>query len=249
MAFSKKKISEIRQLHQKKFREQSGLFIVEGTKSVLEVIRSDWEITMLCALSGWLSIHALFLSGIEHQEVSQDELERVSCLRTPQEVLAVVRKKEFNMHSICMDEHLLVLDGIRDPGNMGTIIRTADWFGQRQILCSGDSVEVTNPKVIQASMGSFLRVKVIYADIAAYLCQLPKDCAIYGTFMTGKPLKETHFTNNAIVIIGNEGKGISENVASLISEKITIPRGESETESLNASIAAGILLYKLNVEK
>lgn len=197
MTFSKKKISEIRQLHQKKFREQNGLFIVEGTKSVMEVVQSDWEIAMICALPAWISKHAKMLSGIECHEVSPEELVRVSCLRTPQEVLAVVRKNEFDTHALNMDEPLLVLDGIRDPGNMGTIIRTADWFGQRQILCSDDSVEITNPKVIQASMGSFLRVKVAYADIAAYLQQLSEKHAVYGTFMEGKPLKEVGFSSSS----------------------------------------------------
>ena len=248
MSISKNKIAEIRQLHQKKFREQQGLFIVEGEKSVMEAICSDWKIEALFALPTWLSKHETILSGFEHDEISPNELERISCLKTPQEVLVVVRKKEFDTHAIDINSPLLVLDGIRDPGNMGTIIRTADWFGLKQILCSEDSVELTNPKVIQASMGSFIRMKIVYADIVAYLHQLPKERAIYGTFMEGTSLKDIHFNNNDIVIIGNEGKGISESVIPFISKRITIPHhGESQTESLNASIATAIVLYEYTI--
>ncbi|MDR2978901.1 MAG: RNA methyltransferase [Bacteroidales bacterium] len=246
MSISKNKIAEIRRLHQKKFREQEGLFIVEGNKSVIEVIRSDWEIVSLFSVPGWMAENTAILPTFDHYEISRSELERLSTLQTPQEVMAVVRKQTFDAKSIDQEQQLLVLDGIRNPGNMGTIIRTADWFGMRQILCNEDCVELTNPKVIQASMGSFLRVKVVYADIVSFLRQLPAKRNIYGTFMEGTSIRDIAFTNNDIVIIGNEGKGISEQVTPLITEKITIPHTQKhQTESLNASIAAAILLYEL----
>ncbi|MDL2296814.1 RNA methyltransferase [Bacteroidales bacterium OttesenSCG-928-E04] len=243
---SKKQIANIKQLHQKKFRELSGLFIVEGEKSVSEVMKSNWEIASLYAVPEWVERHSMLLANFVHYTVSQEELERISCLRTPQEVIAVVRKIEAGSSDIDTTSPLLILDGIRDPGNMGTIIRTADWFGIAQILCSEDSVELTNPKVIQATMGSFLRVKVVHGNIVDFLNNLSPKQNVYGTFMEGKPIQEVVFNPTDIVIIGNEGKGISENVTPLISERITIPHpANRETESLNASIAAGIVLYEL----
>lgn len=246
MPISKKQITEVQKLHQKKFREQEQQFIVEGTKSVLEVIGSDWKISSLFALSGWIEEHHLKIQDIEYQEVTLTELERISCLKTPQSVLAVVQEKDLSTSSIREGTPLLILDDIRDPGNLGTIIRTADWFGIQQILCSPDTVEYTNPKVIQASMGSFLRVAVFYRNLPEYLREVHGKRPIFGSFMDGEDVKNVPFSPQDILVIGNEGRGISEEILPFISQKVTIPySGEQKTESLNASIATAILLYEM----
>ena len=242
---TKKQISEIRKLHLKKHRDEMGLFLVEGTKSVSDLIRSPLETVALFATEAWLSSHPL-PKQVEGVCISDKELERISCLQTPQEVLAVVKTPVFSTADLLKQQPILVLDGIRDPGNLGTIIRTADWFGFRQIVCSKDTVEFTNPKVIQATMGSFTRVKVMYADLCDFLKKEDKR-RIFGTFMQGKAIGETEFAQSDILVIGNEGHGISPAVEALVSQKITIPAGVQtgeRAESLNAALSTAIVLYQ-----
>jgi len=241
---SKAKISEIKKLAQKKFREESGLFIVEGTKSVTDLLLSQLVVEEVFATSHWLAAHPLPQS-IRCAEVSPGELERMSCLTTPQEVLATVRIPHFDPNTIDDRDAVIALDGIRDPGNLGTIIRTADWFGFKQVVCSPDCVEFTNPKTIQATMGSFCRMRVFSTDLPDFLKE--KDCSILGTFMNGEPIETVKFNRNDILVIGNESNGISRAVEALVSRRIHIPSFETSpthAESLNASIAAAVVMYQ-----
>lgn len=259
---SKALISQIRLLHHKKHRDEQGLFIVEGVKSCLETLQSEFEVVQcfvnerffnainvkdaqssqekFCALCE-KSLHPLQLN-----KISEKEMERLSCLTTAPEILCIVKKMQYQLHDLKDDKPLLVLDAIRDPGNLGTIIRTADWFGFDQILCSEDCVEFTNPKVIQATMGSFTRAKVVYANLADYLATQAHR-TIYGLHMNGEPIQKQLFTNSDIVIIGSESHGISEKLASFINKKIEIPMFPHEAslpESLNAAIATGIFMFE-----
>ena len=214
---------------------------------MLETLRSDWTV-MEVFLTEWM------LPAIEDVPihcpvtmVSSREMERTSMLTTPPEILALVEQKTFAANDLRIDLPLLVLDDIRDPGNLGTIIRTADWFGFEQILCSPTCVELTNPKVIQATMGSFLRMKVVYEELTSILKKRQSQSTIYGTFMEGVPVQQIAFKGNDTLIIGNEANGISEALMPLIQQKISIPSyavGRDKAESLNASIAAAIVMYQ-----
>jgi TrmH family RNA methyltransferase len=239
---AKNLISQIRLLHHKKHRDEQQLFIVEGVKSCIETLQSDFEVVQCFATER-------FDKNIIDEtctSVSEKEMERLSCLSTPSEILCIVKKPQFAFNDLDEEKPLLILDAIRDPGNLGTIIRTADWFGFKQLLCSEDCVEFTNPKVIQASMGSFTRTKIVYAKLSDYLA-IQTHRAIYGLYMNGEPIQKQSFKNNDIVIIGSESHGISENLSSYITKKIEIPIFPHEgtaPESLNAAIAAGIFMYE-----
>ena len=240
---AKIQIQEIKKLHQKKFREQSGTFLVEGTKSVLELIASDIKINALWFTEHWAKEHKNEIRSLPFNTLSLKDMERISTLKTPQEALAVAEIPFFSVDEIDNTAPLLILDAIRDPGNLGTIVRTADWFGITQILASLDTVELTNPKTIQASMGSFARVKVIYADLAVYL-KSRNDTPLFGTFMEGTPISKINFAFNSMILIGNEANGISDALLPFITEKIYIPAHSDSTESLNASIATAVVLYE-----
>lgn len=244
---SKNRITDIKKLSQKKFREEMRLFIVEGTKSVLDLLSSQLTVKEVFALEGWCVEHRASLNGFTVSQVVENELERISCLKTPQEVLALAEIPYFDIQNIDYHQPILVLDGIRDPGNLGTIIRTADWFGIRQVVCSNDCVEWTNPKVIMATMGSFSRMKVYYTDLVDFLQKKEIKGRIFGTFMQGKPIQRVDFKKNDILVIGNEANGISKDVEKIITEKIHIPsyaNSATKAESLNASIATAIVLYQ-----
>ena len=214
---------------------------------MLEVLRSDWTVREVLLTERHLAdLTGLSLSSPVTQ-CSAQEMERISTLTTPPEIMALVERKQFTDSDIRNDQPLLVLDDIRDPGNLGTIIRTADWFGFEQILCSPTCVELTNPKVIQATMGSFLRMKVVYEELPTILKQRQSQSTIYGTFMEGVPVQQIDFKGNDTLIIGNEANGISDALKPLIQQKISIPTyavGRDKAESLNASIATAIVLYE-----
>ena len=246
MKISKNKIADIRRLHQKKYRDEESLFLVEGHKSVMELLYSKWKTAELFATASWIAeFETSIPSSLPIVEVNEAEMERISCLKTPQKVLAVAHTFRYATKDINTKDGLLLLDGISDPGNLGTIIRTADWFGYKQILCSPNCVELTNPKTIQASMGSFCRVKLFYDDLRSFLSQKEESIPLYGAFMEGTPIQEIPFQKQDMIIIGSEANGISEELLPFITEKITIPSPTgNRTESLNASIATSIILYQ-----
>ncbi len=245
---SKSKISQIRSLHLKKNRDEQNLFIVEGIKSCTELIHSNMEVIAIFLTEKTAPQFSQILKNNSFVIVSENEMERMSCLKTTPEILCIAKIPGFSVSDFDNQLPILILDEIKDPGNMGTIIRNADWFGITQILCSENSVEFSNPKVIQATMGSFTRIKIVYGDIVSFLSK-QSNRNIYGMVMDGEPIEKTSFHSNDIIIIGNESHGISVPVLEKINQKILIPHYVSNpntAESLNASVAAGIVLYEFS---
>lgn len=236
---SKNELKYIQSLCQKKQRTEDGLFLAEGPKLAMELLNSDYRVEKFFATKEWLSENPV---DIDATTVSEIELGKMSSLQTPNEVLVVCRQKKDLGEPIFKNKITLVLDGLQDPGNMGTIIRIADWFGIDQIIASEDSVEFYNPKVIQSTMGSFIRVKCWYKNLPELLhtAKVP----IYGALLKGKSVNEVGVLKEGILVIGNESKGIREAVLPFISAAVTIPR-IGHAESLNAAVATGILLSHL----
>lgn len=240
---SKGRISDIRKLHQKKFRDQEHLFLVEGRKSVEMLLQSDFDVVEIFATENACQDNQKLLRNSSVTLVSQSEMERISALSTAPELLAVVRQPSVS-DPIADNEPILVLDRIADPGNLGTMIRTADWFGIRQIVCSPDCVELYNPKTIQSTMGSFCHVRVRYESLLPFLKE-QTNRRILGTFLGGESIITFDFKTSDIIVIGSESNGISAPVAQCITHRITIPRGKTtgpSAESLNAAIAAAIVM-------
>ncbi|MEK7224162.1 MAG: RNA methyltransferase [Bacteroidota bacterium] len=246
----KQKAKYIQTLGQKKFREQEGVFIAEGPKLVKELLETNAAaIKEIYGVKDWIVENEKLLAKKEVTEVTEAELEKISQLTTPNKVLAIVRQFDNDEDIDVRGKITLVLDGIQDPGNMGTIIRIADWFGIEQIVCSNDSADIYNPKVVQATMGSIARVRVLYTDLEEWLTG-QKDIRIYASVLEGQDVTGMKKLNEGIIIIGNESRGISETVLNLANVKITIPRkarpddpvGRGKAESLNAAVAAGIVL-------
>jgi RNA methyltransferase, TrmH family len=232
---SKNEAKYIQSLYHKKTREAEGVFVVEGVKIVEELLASDYDVKKIYATEEWKkSID----TSTEIIQVTGDELQRISGLQTANKVLAIAMQKQIAKHQF-KGRITIVLDGIQDPGNMGTIIRIADWFGVKQIIASDDTVELYNPKVLQSSMGSFIRVGVWYGDIVEELKKA--NVPVYGALLDGKNVFEMQKVNEGLLVIGNESKGLSEEVIQLISQPITIPRFGG-AESLNAAVATGIIL-------
>ncbi|MDN5577713.1 MAG: RNA methyltransferase [Chryseobacterium sp.] len=237
------KIKILQSLYKKKFRQKYNLFLVEGNKTIKEIPLSRYKIQEIFTINP----SELGIDGVKIIEISDSELKKISFLQHPKDSVAVCELLEPKFLADVPIQ--LVLDGIQDPGNLGTIIRLADWFGIEQIICSEDTVDFYNPKVIQASMGSFLRVNITYQNIENYLQN--STAAIIGTDMDGENFYQFDFPEKFNLILGNEGNGIRPNIEELLTHKITIPRfGKSKsTESLNVSMAAGIILGQIFSEK
>jgi TrmH family RNA methyltransferase len=234
---SKNEVKYIQSLYHKKTRSEERLFVVEGPKLTGEVLQSTFTIRTIYATAEWLKGNGN-IDGVTVKEVTAEELSRLSHLQTANQVLAVVEQPtETGIPQ--QDQLSLVLDGIQDPGNLGTIIRIADWFGITQIIASDDTVELFNPKVLQSTMGSFLRVKVWYQDIEAFL-QSSKQ-PVYGALLNGENVTQHAGIKQGLLIIGNESKGIRPNIMPYVQHALTIPR-LGHAESLNAAVATGILL-------
>jgi TrmH family RNA methyltransferase len=240
---SKSKIKYIQSLGQKKARDEADLFIAEGPRIIEELLREGrMPVREIYALEGWAANHSVAINGVTITVITEDELARISQLTTPNQVLAIV-KKQADPVIIAKGKISLVLDGIQDPGNLGTLIRIADWFGIEQMVCSPDSVDMYNPKVVQATMGSITRVEVLYTELGDWLSS-QKNIPVYATALEGKNINEVPAMKEGLIIIGNEGKGIRPEVMALATVKITIPR-KGRAESLNAAVATGIILSKL----
>lgn len=240
----------IRSLHQKKYRIKHQLFIAEGVKIVSELLaQNNFKIHQIYASSNWIEKHSeqhLKLKG-NITKVDNKELKKLSNLKTPNEVLAVVKIPEFEKFSPSDQALNIVLEDIRDPGNLGTIIRIADWYGCKAIYCSPNSVDCYNSKVIQAAMGSLFRVKVFYEPLEE-LFGNNKQITSYGTFMDGTDLNNTEWKKPCFLVMGNEANGISEKTQTLIQEKVSII-GKGNTESLNLSVATGIFVHQIMSKK
>ncbi|MBQ9312399.1 MAG: RNA methyltransferase [Bacteroidales bacterium] len=238
---SKNLLKQIASYKQKKYRQEDKVFVVEGEKCVNELLHSDFEIVYLCATKKW------FQRGIYSDkfiEVTEKELERISNLTTPDKVLAVVKQKESKRIEI-KDELYIALDCINNPGNLGTIIRLATWFGIKNIICNKESAECYNPKVVQASMGAIFRVNIFYTELDKFINTIDKDFPIYCTVIEGgQNIYNAELTKKGLIIIGNESRGINSELRKRINRPITIPNfsENKEIESLNASIASAIVL-------
>lgn len=215
---------------------------MQGAKAVGEVLASDYTVELLCATPQFLRESYRKDKAKEVTEVTERELTALSSVEANNAALAVVRMKPPALPRLSPDEWTIVLDDIRDPGNLGTIIRTADWYGVRQIVASGETTDVYSPKVINATMGSFLRVQVHYTVLDKFLSSV--KAPVYGTFLDGKDVHRVEFGKGGVLVIGNESRGISPEVAVKVTERITIPR-YGEAESLNASVATAIVLDNL----
>lgn len=235
---TKSELKYIQSLSDKKVRLETGCFIAEGVKLVGEMIAEGYPLKAVYALDSWESPDA----SIEVNRVEVFELAKMSLLQTPNQVLAVALVPQKIKEIDVAGQLTIVLDGIQDPGNLGTIIRTADWFGIQQIVASEDTVDVYNPKVIGATMGSFMRVQVSYKNLAAWLptIKLP----VYGALLEGENIFTTKAPKQGLLVIGSEGKGIRENITDFITHPVTIPK-TGGAESLNAGIAAGIIVAQL----
>ncbi len=235
---TKSELKYIQSLSDKKVRLETGCFIAEGVKLVGEMIAAGYPLKAVYALDSWESPD----TSLEVTRIEAFELEKMSMLQTPNQVLAVAmmphKKEVLNLEGPLT----IVLDGIQDPGNMGTIIRTADWFGITQIVASEDTVDVYNPKVIGATMGSFMRVSVTYKNLAEWIptVKLP----VYGALLEGENVFTIKTPQKGLLVIGSEGKGIRENIFEFITHPVTIPK-IGDAESLNAGIAAGIIVAQL----
>lgn len=232
---SKNQIKLINSLQQKKYRKLHNLFIAEGKKVIQELIDANFSLEHL-----FVTKENLFDSKYNFELISDNDLKKISALTTANDCLAVFKIKEVNSHSSSGLE--LALDNIKDPGNIGTIIRLCDWFGISKIVCTEETVDIYNPKVVQATMGSLARVEVLYTNLANYL--KTTDLEIFGTFMEGTNIYKTELPSKGIIIMGNEANGISTEIENLVTQKISIPRFGSlqQTESLNVATATAVIL-------
>ena len=232
---SKNQIKLINSLQQKKYRKLHNLFIAEGKKVIQELIDANFSLEHL-----FVTKENLFDSKYNFELISDNDLKKISALTTANDCLAVFKIKEVNSHSSSGLE--LALDNIKDPGNIGTIIRLCDWFGISKIVCTEETVDIYNPKVVQATMGSLARVVVLYTNLADYL--KTTDLEIFGTFMEGKNIYKQELPARGIIVMGNEANGISTDIENLVTQKINIPRFGSlqQTESLNVATATAVIL-------
>lgn len=238
---SKAKVKYIKSLQVKKYRKQEQSFLVEGEKGVLELLASDFTTTLVCATKDFIGDHHNKIrdSSIEVIEASPADLAAIGSVESNDAALAVGRMKANARPVIEASGYALVLDDIRDPGNLGTIIRTADWYGIKNIIASEETADLYNPKVIRSTMGSFCRVNVFYTSLAEYIKSA--SCEVYGTFLDGADVHDISFSGGGLIVIGNESNGISDEVGKLVTRRISIPKF-GKAESLNASIATGIIL-------
>ena len=255
---SKNKIKYIRSLELKKNRNTEGKFVAEGFKVVDDLLALQ-PADLIVATGEWLKGKHL-AAQTEVIEVTEEELKKVSVLQHPQQVLAVFKQdagcsyeeakeeandkeKNFGFSEINTSELNLALDGVQDPGNLGTIIRIADWFGITHIYCSQDTADVYNPKVVQATMGSIARVKVEYGNLLGLVESLPADVPVYGTLLDGDNIYQQQLENRGLIVMGNEGKGISPALAKKVNRRLLIPNfpeGRATADSLNVAIATAI---------
>ena len=236
---NKNELKYIQSFAHKKHWVEESVFIIEGPKMVEELMASDWGIHQVYATKKWIQNQPFKPHYVT--EVTDFELEKMSHLQTANEVIALVEKKQIIAPVQLKGQLTLVLDGIQDPGNFGTILRTADWFGLNQIIVSADTANCYNPKVIQSTMGSILRVKVVIADLPELLASV--KLPIYGAVLEGKSIQTTQLQKEGVLIIGNESKGIRKPLLAMITDPITVPK-YGKAESLNAAVATGIILAK-----
>lgn len=247
---SKSRIKYIHSLELKKHRKQEGVFVAEGPKLVGDLL-PVMECVYVAGLADWVDSNSSRISSaVTVDVVTEDELRKVSFLETPQQVLAVFRQPQYEVSLVdaAKANLCIALDDVQNPGNLGTIVRLADWFGIENIFCSKGSADIYNPKTVQATMGGIARVKVHYVDLAEELSRISADASsnipVYGTFLDGENMYSKELSHNGIIIMGNEGRGVSAEVAKTVNERLYIPNypaGRETSESLNVAIATAIV--------
>ena len=238
---SKNQIKFVKSLQKKKFRLESKCFVVESSKNVNEILNSNYKVQQIYATKSWIEKYKT-KDNISINQVNENELQRISSLKTASDVLAVVctplEKNNFDFSGIN-----IILDNVKDPGNLGTIIRICDWFGVKNIYCSQETVDVYNPKVVQSTMGSITRIDVIYTDIRKMIQEVDINIKVYGAVMDGYDVNQIKVNKNSLIVFGNESNGISKEIQDIISERITINK-IGLAESLNVASSAAIILNK-----
>lgn len=251
---SKNKIKYLSSLSEKKSRQENQAFLVEGEKMVLEALNSDARVKSLFYIEKMKGLIPVSLPlNIEKVEITENEALKITSQKTPQGIFAEVAiNDDFYSDSFIYNEMLTVaLHDIQDPGNLGTIVRTADWFGVKQILCSKATVDILNPKVLQSTMGAVFRVRLIYTDLIAAIRESKQKyerIPVFAAVLGGTNIYKNNLPENGILMMGNESKGLSEELIKLATHKITIPRfgnAENSSESLNVSVATAVLLSEL----
>jgi TrmH family RNA methyltransferase len=243
MPVSKNQIKLITSLSLKKFRDESGLFAAEGTKLVKDLSEA-YESTLFIVTDNWLLENKPIATG-KLEVISNEEFRKISNQKNPQGVFAVFKKPVYKVDINSLKSQLsLVLDEVQDPGNLGTIIRIADWFGIKNVICSENCADAFSPKSVQASMGALARVHVHYVNLLVFLKEVPAEIPVYGTFLDGIDIYREELTENGIIVMGNEGNGISPEIEKLVTGRLLIPNfpmDEVTSESLNVSVATAII--------
>lgn len=237
---SRNEVKYIQSLRQKKNRDEERLFVAEGVKIVSELLQAGFDVKKTYALKDWIDQNTNVKNAIL---INDDELKKISNFETPNKVVAIVHQKKQSAIPDLKNKITLVLDGIQDPGNLGTIIRTADWFGVKNIIASSDTADVYNAKVVQATMGSIARINIFYTDLTSFLST--QKIIVLGAALDGENISDATKLNECLLIIGNESKGIRNDIQLYIQKRISIHR-IGNAESLNAAVATGIILWKLN---
>lgn len=237
---SKNTVKFIKSLQQKKFRKQERAFFVEGNKNVTELLASDFKVTHLLYTDKFAGSHPELVNkpGIASYEVGQKVLESLGSFVTSDSALAVAQTKSNTPLVLDQTDLAIALDNVRDPGNLGTIIRIADWYGIRKLILSEETADFYNPKVLNSSMGSFTRVEFFYTNLQNFLSQT--KLPVYGAFLEGENIHQASLKASGIILMGNESNGISDSLASLVSTKLTIP-SFGQAESLNVAVATAVI--------
>ena len=243
---TKNQIKHIKSLQIKKNRYYLSQFIIEGEKMVEELLSSKMSINRIFGTKKWIDKNSSKLSLTEFNVVTESELAMISNLTNPNNVLALVNINPSKFNYNDLNSITLILDEINDPGNLGTIIRLCDWFNVSNIICSKNSVDVFNSKVVQSSMGSLFRVNIFYKDLISFFNDCPYDRPIYGTFLSGVNIKDVVIEKDSFIIMGNEANGISRSIELLVDERLTINNIGGKAESLNIASATSILLYQFS---
>lgn len=240
---SKSKLKYIRSLALKKNRKAERVFVAEGPKMVGDLL-GHFTCRLIAGLPEWLALHPQ-ATGRETLSVTPEELSQASFLQTPQDVIAIFEQPDYETDYTCPEHELcLALDGIQDPGNLGTIVRLADWFGIEHIYCSEDTVDIFNPKTVQATMGALARVRLHYLPLADFVKQIQEKTPVYGTFLDGENMYARPLSESGLIVMGNEGNGISPELKHLINNRLYIPNypaGRETSESLNVAMATAIV--------
>ena len=234
---SKNEVKYIQSLFHKKQRDEEKLFVAEGPKLAAELLNNQSMVKHVYATAKWLQKNEDLKAPAT--EISEMELSRISSLQTPNEVVVIAHQLSHGQEPVLTDRLTIVLDGIQDPGNMGTIIRIADWFGIQQIICSDDCVEIYNAKTVQSTMGSLLRVNCWYKNFLEW--EPEKEISVFGALLNGANIYSIGKVEEGLIVIGNESRGIREPLLSKITHPVTIPKA-GQAESLNAAVAAGIIV-------